>query len=292
MSALVFILSHPAARGRETAEKIVAREPQPVHLVGDKGAELLAPPREAANRSVRLGFEFFPLLDLLEARVAGEWEADPDVQRVRPVRARQRPTARDRVASYAALKDGRDRERREADARAGGRTHRAQRGAPSSGDPGPPLLARLQEAQQRLNEIQGAVDAMRPASNPRAPPAGRGRRDHGPPPPAPPVVPAAVEPVPELAEPGAARCLGGDAFGRAPVARWEPPETARLEQIQQWKKLKAQSDAAIRGFARGGQGAPRLCLRPGGPAAARAPQSFLRSRARPRGGGLGRCSVD
>ena len=26
--------------------------------------------------------------------------------------------------------------------------------------------------------------------------------------------------------------LGGDAFGRAPVARWEPPETARLEQIQ------------------------------------------------------------
>ena len=68
MSALVFILSHPAARGRETAEKIVAREPQPVDLVGDKGAELLAPPREAANRSVRLGFEFLPLLDLLEAR--------------------------------------------------------------------------------------------------------------------------------------------------------------------------------------------------------------------------------
>ena len=67
MSALVFILSHPAARGRETAEKIVAREPQPVDLVGDKGAELLAPPREAANRSVRLGFEFLPLLDLLEA---------------------------------------------------------------------------------------------------------------------------------------------------------------------------------------------------------------------------------
>ena len=65
--------------------------------------------------------------------------------------------------------------------------------------------------------------------------------------------PAAVEAVPELAEPGAARCLGGDAFGRAPVARWEPPETARLEQIQQWKKLKAQSDAAIRGFARGGK---------------------------------------
>ena len=28
MSAFVFILSHPAARGRETAEKIVAREPQ------------------------------------------------------------------------------------------------------------------------------------------------------------------------------------------------------------------------------------------------------------------------
>ena len=53
--------------------------------------------------------------------------------------------------------------------------------------------------------------------------------------------------------PGAARCLGGDAFVRAPVARWEPPETARLEQIQQWKKLKAQSDAAIRGFARGGK---------------------------------------
>ena len=77
--------------------------------------------------------------------------------------------------------------------------------------------------------------------------------DHGPPPPAPPVAPAAVESVPELAEPGAARCLGGDAFGRAPVARWEPPETARLEQIQQWKKLKAQSDAAIRGFARGGK---------------------------------------
>ena len=68
MSTLVFILSHPAARGRETAEKIVAREPQPVDLVGDKGAELLAPPREAANRSVRLGFEFLPLLDLLEAR--------------------------------------------------------------------------------------------------------------------------------------------------------------------------------------------------------------------------------
>ena len=53
--------------------------------------------------------------------------------------------------------------------------------------------------------------------------------------------------------PGAARCLGGDAFVRAPVAQWEPPETARLEQIQQWKKLKAQSDAAIRGFARGGK---------------------------------------
>ena len=68
MSTLVFILSHPAARGSETAEKIVAREPQPVDLVGDKGAELLAPPREAANRSVRLGFEFLPLLDLLEAR--------------------------------------------------------------------------------------------------------------------------------------------------------------------------------------------------------------------------------
>ena len=76
--------------------------------------------------------------------------------------------------------------------------------------------------------------------------------DHGPPPPRL-VVPTAVEAVPELAEPGAARCLGGDAFGRAPVARWEPPETARLEQIQQWKKLKAQSDAAIRGFARGGK---------------------------------------
>ena len=194
-----------------------------------------------------------PLADFLEARVAREWEADPDVQRARPFRARQRPTARDRVASYAALKDGRDRERREADARAGGRTHRAQRGAPTSANPGPPLLARLQEAQERLNEIQGAVDAMRPAPNPRAPPAGRGRRDHGPPPPAPPVAPAAVEAVPELAEPGAARCLGGDAFGRAPVARWEPPETARLEQIQQWKKLKAQSDAAIRGFARGGK---------------------------------------
>ena len=157
------------------------------------------------------------------------------------------------MASYAALKDGRDRERREADARAGGRTHRAQRGAPTSANPGPPLLARLQEAQERLNEIQGAVDAMRPAPNPRAPPAGRGRRDHGPPLPVSPLVPAAVEAVPELAEPGAARCLGGDAFGRAPVARWEPPETARLEQIQQWKKLKAQSDAAIRGFARGGK---------------------------------------
>ena len=66
-SCLMFILSPPAA-GRETAEEIVAREPQPVDLVGDKGAELLAPPREAANRSVRLGFEFLPLLDLLEAR--------------------------------------------------------------------------------------------------------------------------------------------------------------------------------------------------------------------------------
>jgi hypothetical protein len=194
-----------------------------------------------------------PLADFLEARVAGEWEADPDVQRGHPFRARQRASARDRVASYATLKDGRDRERREADARAGGRTHRARRGAPSGGDPRPPLLARLQEAQQRLNEIQGAVDAMRPAPDLRAPPAGRGRRDRGPPPPTPPVAPAAADAVPELAERGAPGCLGGDAFGRAPVARWEPPETARLEQIQQWKKLKAQSDAAIRGFARGGK---------------------------------------
>ena len=40
---------------------------------------------------------------------------------------------------------------------------------------------------------------------------------------------------------------------RPRAARWEPPETARLGQIQQWKKLKAQSDAAIRGFARGGK---------------------------------------
>ena len=70
------------------------------------------------------------------------------------------------MASYAALKDGRDSERREADARAGGRTHRAQRGAPSSANPGPPLLARLQEAQQWLHDSGHLKDEYSPSVSP------------------------------------------------------------------------------------------------------------------------------
>ena len=58
--------------------------------------------------------------------------------------------------------------------------------------------------------------------------------------------------IPPLVE-QSGKCLGGDAFARVSVARWEPPANARLELIQKWQKAKATSDAAIKSFPRGGK---------------------------------------
>lgn len=48
-------------------------------------------------------------------------------------------------------------------------------------------------------------------------------------------------------------CVGGDAFEKVSISKWTPPANAHLEQIQQWKEAKAQSDVAIKGYPRGGK---------------------------------------
>ena len=58
--------------------------------------------------------------------------------------------------------------------------------------------------------------------------------------------------VPPLREAGG-KCVGGDAFAKVSISRWEPPANAPFALIQKWQKAKGTSDAAIKGFPRGGK---------------------------------------
>ena len=75
--------------------------------------------------------------------------------------------------------------------------------------------------------------------------------DHGPPPPAPPVVPTAVEPKPELADP-APQGASAATPSSARVLDGSRRRQRASSRSSNGRNSKAQSDAAIRGFARGG----------------------------------------
>lgn len=160
----------------------------------------------------------------------------------------------DRVPAYRHVKEKRRNDARNVDNES------------TSGEPETDLLTQLREAQAKLAQLQDtvqrqqlntlAITSAHPTIDERSKTGLEGHADNAeslqrsaanaP-------VVAKLPTMADVAKPAKNPCLGGDAFEKVSITRWAPPETARLEQIQQWKDAKAQSDAAIKGYPRGGK---------------------------------------